>query len=84
MKRTKTGNDRLRSGFPQGWTVAHRSGTSATVVGVTAAFNDVALVAGPKGQRIALALLISAATQSAADLALFHKAIARAVYETWA
>lgn len=49
MKRTKTGNDRLRSGFPQGWTVAHRSGTSATVVGVTAAFNDVALAIGPQG-----------------------------------
>ena len=84
MRRTKTGNDRLRSGFPQGWTVAHRSGTSATVLGVTAAFNDVALATGPKGQRIALALLISGAMQSAADLALFHKAIARAVYETWA
>ncbi len=83
MKRTKTGNDRLRSGFPQGWTVAHRSGTSATVVGVTAAFNDVALAVGPKGQRIALALLIAGASQSAADLALFHKAVARAVYEEW-
>ncbi len=83
MKRTKTGNDRLRSGFPQGWTVAHRSGTSATVLGVTAAFNDVALVIGPKGQRIALALLISGAASSAADLALFHKAAARAVYEEW-
>lgn len=83
MKRTKTGNDRLRSGFPQGWTVAHRSGTSATVLGVTAAFNDVALVIGPKGQRIALALLISGAALSAADLALFHKAAARAVYEEW-
>lgn len=83
MKRTKTGNDRLRSGFPQGWTVAHRSGTSATVVGVTAAFNDVALAIGPKGERIALALLISGATASAKDLALFHKATARAVYEAW-
>ena len=83
MKRAKTGGDRLRSGFPQGWIVAHRSGTSATVVGTTAAFNDVALATGPKGQRIALALLISAATLKAAELALFHKAVARAVYETW-
>ena len=83
MKRTKTGNDRLRSGFPQGWTVAHRSGTSATVLGVTAAFNDVALAMGPKGERIALALLISGATGSSKDLALFHKAVARAVYEAW-
>jgi beta-lactamase class A len=83
MKRTKTGNDRLRSGFPQGWTVSHRSGTSATVLGVTAAHNDVALAIGPKGQRIALALLISGATDSAANLALFHKATARAVYEAW-
>ena len=83
MRRTKTGNDRLRSGFPQGWTVAHRSGTSATVTGVTAAFNDVAYAVGPKGQRIALALFISGATGSAADLALFNKAAARAVYEAW-
>ena len=84
MKHAKTGNDRLRSGFPRDWTVAHRSGTSATIIGVTAAFNDVALAIGPKGQRIALALLISGATQKAADLALFHKAVARAVYEEWA
>jgi beta-lactamase class A len=83
MKRTKTGNDRLRSGFPQSWIVAHRSGTSATVQGVTAAFNDVALATSPKGQRIAVALLISGSSQSAADLALFHKATARAVYEAW-
>jgi len=83
MKRTKTGNDRLRSGFPQAWTVAHRSGTSATVLGVTAALNDVALAIGPKGHRIALALLIAGADQKIADLALFHKAVARAVYEAW-
>lgn len=83
MKRSKTGNDRLRSGFPQGWIVAHRSGTSATVAGVTAAFNDVAYAMGPKGQRIALALFISGASGSAKDLALFHKAAARAVYEAW-
>ena len=83
MKRTKTGNDRLRSGFPNDWSVAHRSGTSATVLGITAAFNDLALATSPKGQRIAVALLISGASHSAADLALFHKATARAVYEAW-
>lgn len=83
MRRTKSGNDRLRSGFPQSWTVAHRSGTSATVTGVTAAFSDVAYAIGPKGERIALALFISGATGSAKDLALFHKATARAVYEAW-
>ena len=83
MKRSKTGNDRLRSGFPNDWIVTHRSGTSATVQGITAAFNDVALATSPKGQRIAVALLIAGASHSAADLALFHKATARAIYEAW-
>ena len=83
MKRSKTGTDRLRSGFPQGWIVSHRSGTSATVAGITAAFNDLAYAVGPKGQRIVVALFISGASSSAKDLALFNKAAARAVYEAW-
>jgi beta-lactamase class A len=83
MRRTKTGDDRLKGGLLPGWTFAHRSGTSFTVQGITAVFNDAGLAQHKGGAKIAIILFIEGATLSADQLAQFHRATARAVIETW-
>jgi len=83
MRRTKTGEDRLKGGLPADWTFAHRGGTSMTVQGTTATFNDAGLAANKKGAKIAIVLFIKNATLSTKELAQFHRATARAVIEAW-
>jgi beta-lactamase class A len=83
MRRTETGEDRLKGGLPAGWTFAHRGGTSLTVQGTTAAFNDAGLAANKKGAKFAIVLFIKNATLSTAELAQFNRAAARAVVEAW-
>jgi beta-lactamase class A len=58
MKQTVTFPNRLKAGVPSGWTIAHKTGTSGTWKGVTAAVNDVALLQAPDGSTIPLAVLI--------------------------
>ena len=82
MRRTKTGEDRLKGGLLPGWAFAHRGGTSMTVQGVVAAYNDAGL-ATRKNDRIVIALFISGAQMPEVELARFHRATARAVLEAW-
>lgn len=57
MTETSTGLKRLKGLLPDGTVVAHKTGTSSTVNGVTAATNDVELVTLPNGQHLAIASL---------------------------
>lgn len=83
MRRTKTGEDRLKGGMLPGWTFAHRGGMSRTVLGTTAAFNDAGLATNKKGEKIAIVLFIEGATMSPDELARFHRATSRAVLQAW-
>ncbi len=83
MRRTKTGEDRLKGGLLPGWTFAHRGGTSRTVQGTTAAFHDAGLATHKNGGKIVIVLFIEDATLSTAELAQFHRAAARAVLQAW-
>jgi len=51
MKDTMTGPNRIRAALPQGWSLAHKTGTSAN-----GAVNDVAVLLPPKGEPIYLAI----------------------------
>jgi beta-lactamase class A len=83
MARTKTGEDRLKGGMTQGWTLAHRGGMSRTILGTTAVFNDAGLATYKTGAKIAIALFIEGATLSTEQLAQFHRATARSVIQAW-
>jgi beta-lactamase class A len=84
MRRTKTGEDRLRGGMLPGWTFAHRGGVSRTVLGTTAVFNDAGLATNTKkGEKIAIVLFIEGATMPVEELARFHRATSRAVLQAW-
>lgn len=83
MRRTKTGEDRLKTGMLPGWTFAHRGGASRTIGGTTAVYNDAGLATTKKGAKIAIVLFIENATLPPPELARFHRATARAVLQVW-
>lgn len=73
------GASRFRAGFPASFRLAHVSGASATIAGVTAATNDAALVTLPDGERLAVVAFLanSHADAQARDATLAR--VARAV-----
>lgn len=58
MASTRTFPDRLKAAAPDGWCVAHKTGTSRTLNDVTKTTNDVGYMIAPDGRRvIAVAML---------------------------
>jgi beta-lactamase class A len=45
-----------------GWSIAHKTGTGADVVGIGIATNDVGLISSPSGRRVAIAVFIAGST----------------------
>ncbi len=84
MQRTKSGDDRLKGGMLKGWTFAHRAGLARPAESVIVAFHDAGLATSKANARIALVLCIERAKLSPAELAQFHRAVARAVLQAWA
>lgn len=83
MTATPTGLKRIKGMLPEGTIVAHKTGTSGTVNGLTAATNDVGLVMLPNGQHLAIAVFVS---DSRADETTREGAIAkvaRAIWDEW-
>jgi beta-lactamase class A len=69
-----TGPDRLRAGLPAGTLLAHKTGSSGTHGGITAATNDIGLISLPDGRRFAIAVFV---TDSRADEHTREAVIAR-------
>ncbi|EGK83497.1 serine hydrolase [Microcoleus vaginatus PCC 9802] len=80
MTQTTTGPKRIKGLLRDGTVVAHKTGTSSTVNGVTAATNDVGLVALPNGQHMALAVFVS---DSPANDAIREEVIAKVTKVAW-
>ncbi len=83
MRRTKTGEDRLKAGMLPGWTFAHRGGQGRALQGITSAFNDSGLATRKRGGQIIIVLFIAGATLNTTQLAQLHRATARLVLEAW-
>ncbi|MFL6208947.1 MAG: class A beta-lactamase [Pyrinomonadaceae bacterium] len=80
MTETTTGPHRLKGLLPAGTQVAHKTGTSNTVEGVTAATNDVGLITLPDGRHLAIAVFVS---DSPADEATREAVIAQMSLAAW-
>jgi beta-lactamase class A len=80
MTETPTGLKRIKGLLPAGTVVAHKTGTSRTVDGVTAATNDVGLVTLPNGRHLAIAVFVS---DSQADDATREEVIANVAKAAW-
>jgi len=83
MRESTPGEHRIKGMLPVGTAVAHKTGTSFTEAGITAATNDVGLVTLPGGRTLAIAVFVS--DSPASDEARDHviAEIARAAWD-WA
>jgi len=79
MTQTVTFPDRLKAGVPAGWTLAHKTGTSGTWRGVTAATNDVGVLTAPDGRLISIVVFIADSKASSEKRAALMANVARAV-----
>lgn len=59
MTNATTGPHRLRAGLPPGTVLAHKTGSSGTRAGLTAATNDIGLVTLPDGRKLAIAVFVT-------------------------
>jgi beta-lactamase class A len=80
MAESPTGPKRLKGRLPAGTVVAHKTGTSGTENGVTAATNDIGIVTLPNGQHLAIAVFVS---DSPADEATREGVIAKIARAIW-
>lgn len=80
MTQTPTGGNRLKGRLPAGTLVAHKTGSSRTMGGVTAATNDIGLVTLPDGRHLAIAVFVS---DSAAPGDVRESVIARLARAVW-
>lgn len=83
MTETTTGLKRIRGGVPKETIVAHKTGTSDTIQGITAATNDVGLVTLPNGQPFAIAVFVSDARANEATREAVIAKVTQAVWNQW-
>jgi beta-lactamase class A len=83
MTETGTGPHRLKGQLPAGTIVAHKTGTSNTVDGLTRATNDVGLITLPDGRHLAIAVFVSDSKAPEDTREGVIARIARAAYD-WA
>ena len=81
MQGPGNGTGRIKAGLPAETLVRHKAGTSDTVLGVTYAMNDIALIALPDGRTLALAVFLTNSTDDQPTREATIAAIAKAAYE---
>ena len=80
MTASKTGTDRIRGLLPAGTVVAHKTGSSGTVDGLTRATNDAGLVTLPDGRHLAVVVFVSDTRANEATRDAVIAKIARAAW----
>lgn len=83
MTETPTGPNRLKGMLPQGTVVAHKTGTSGTVNGVTAATNDVGIITLPSGRQFAIAVFVADSPADEKTREAVIAKIAKAIWDKW-
>lgn len=71
--------DRLRAGIPAHVRLADKCGTSYTIDGVTAAFNDIGILTWPDGHTVIVAAFLTASDAPAARMNALYRSVARTV-----
>ncbi len=76
---TETGARRLKGRLPDGWTIAHKTGTGQELGARQTGWNDVGIVTAPDGHAYAVAVMIGDTTASLGErIGIFQK-VARAL-----
>jgi beta-lactamase class A len=71
--------DRLRAGLPSGVRFADKCGTSYTIDGMTAAFNDIGILTWPDGHTLIVSAFLTASPAPATRMRALFEGIAHAV-----
>jgi beta-lactamase class A len=83
MIESKPGAKRIKGLLPAGTIVAHKTGTSGTNKGITAATNDIGLITLPNGAHVAIAVFVSDSPADEATREGVIAKIAKAVWDKW-
>ena len=78
MAQTVTFPDRLTAGVPAGWALGHKTGTSGSWQGITAATNDVGVLTAPDGGSVSVVVFIRDSRAPSAARAALIASIAAA------
>jgi len=82
MTESRPGPNRLKGLLPSGTVVAHKTGTSGTENGITAATNDIGIVTLPNGKHLAIAVFVSDSPADEATREGVIAKIAKAVFDS--
>ena len=78
-----TGPKRLKGHLPKDAVVAHKTGTSDTKGGITAATNDIEIVTLPNGRHMAISVFVSDSPGDEPTREVVIAKVARAVWDAW-
>lgn len=84
MHSARTGPRRLKGGLPQGWSIAHKTGTGQDYEGAAIGINDVGLLTAPDGRTYAVAVMMRQTWKPVPERLAFMQSVTRAVVEHWA
>jgi beta-lactamase class A len=79
MAQSKTGPDRLRGALPDGWQLAHKTGTGQVLKLLATAYNDVGILTAPSGRNYAIAVMIGATNRPVPERQALMHGVMRAV-----
>ena len=79
MVDARSGPNRLRAGAPEGFTLAHKTGTGQFYEGRQSGYNDVGLLYAPDGSAYAIAVMIGETQRPTEDRMAMMQAVTRAV-----
>ena len=77
------GQKRLKGLLPAGTNVAHKTGTSGTQKGITAATNDIGIITLPNGRHLAIAVFVADSPADEATREGVIAKVAKAVWDKW-
>jgi beta-lactamase class A len=83
MSQATTGRMRLKGGLPDGWSIAHKTGTGPDWKTGSVGINDVALITAPDGHTYAVAVMMRQTRQGVPARLAFMQAVTRAVVAAW-
>ncbi|MBK6722336.1 MAG: class A beta-lactamase [Acidobacteria bacterium] len=83
MRDSGPGANRLKGELPRGTYVAHKTGTSGTQSGFTAATNDVGIIRLPSGSHVAIAVFVSDSPADEKTREAVIAKIAKACWDRW-
>lgn len=84
MGQCRTGNSRLRAGLPEGWAIAHKTGTGPDWRGASVGINDVGLLTAPDGHTYAVAVMLRETRKPVRQRHVLMQSVTRAVADEWA